>query len=293
MHALQSWVDATISATVATGAVTTHMNPTNGHVPFSVVLTPFVGTYCIESNWPYGELWLVDSVARRATLSTCVMNTENKHIAGQLGAFAAASRAIAAPSIALKNGMLFRAMSSCAAEWVDEVGMRNGQFDRTVLATRHGLKACQVMPVKIFAGQCVAVLVFADVERRAFEVSAMEKLREHVAIIAHRYSLFLYNSEATAAKAIQTRRSVVMDAVQEAATIPIQCRAHPTSTARAGGKVEVETPPLTPTPVGSHTRAAVRRFHATARVPVPVPQALSPPIRSQTDGQATLHYGNR
>lgn len=204
---LHLWVDHTI-ATVATIMLAEmgKKNPASKNVapptrnslqvPLSTVLDPFIRLHCVNSQWPYGELWTVDVKSKRAYLSACVVNTDDEHVEEQLKAFEIASRTSATVSPTLGPGALLRTALSCSEEWIDEHGIKNGQFERGDLKKTYGIKTVQMMPVSFVSPRrCVAILVFADVRNRPFSVANSDKLRHHVTVITQRYIQYLHNME--------------------------------------------------------------------------------------------------
>lgn len=184
--ALESWIDSTILE-LSSKRATKKRNEPRRPVQLSEVLKSFVDIYLTDSEWKYGEVWEVDAHLKNVSLAFSIVNSEKSMVTQRLQAFGKASEKLVDTILKSRNGMLFRGISSCAPEWVDEYGLEIGQFERGALAQSHGLKTIQSMPVTSSGKHCAAMLIFGDVERRPFNVFKMEKLKDYVVTIARRH----------------------------------------------------------------------------------------------------------
>lgn len=204
---LQRWVDQTITSVAAKMSLTlknkgSRAKPTaliaskTARVSLLSILEHFLHLYCANAEWPYGELWTVDTKSQRTAFSASVINTSNADIRDQLQAFESASRKNEDLSAELEHGPLLRAVISCSEEWIDEYGLVNGQFERGDLSKSYGVKTVQIMPVTLATPRkCLAVLLFADVRRRPFSITEMETLRSHLSTLTIRHTQYVQSFE--------------------------------------------------------------------------------------------------
>lgn len=198
----------------------------SSNINVGMVLQPFIGLYCMSHGWPYAEVWLVqhqDNAPPVLSLSGCVYNVEDHDLAQRLEGFAEESRvALLDQGSALSGGVLHRVSLSGAPEWLTDFRTADdandtGSYlksenlsnhgvqsciskDRTSLARKWGLRTALVIPSMELSSKtsgqgnespCDAVVFLGDLESRLFNMTELEKLREHLGVIHEEYKRFL------------------------------------------------------------------------------------------------------
>ena len=185
--ALTQWINNAI----ATAASCMKRDARTEPVPLTAILEPFLGLYCVKKNWTYGELWLVDSTKKQASLASCVFNSDDNDILKRLDSFATESRSRYLVPSKLSAGIISRAAVCHRPEWLEQPASDRAIFSRADIASSSGVCIVQSIPIVLGKNQCSAVMLFADVNPHTFSTTDMDVANEYADVLSEGYVQYL------------------------------------------------------------------------------------------------------
>lgn len=155
--------------------------------PLPALLDAFGALYARKHSWKYAEVWAPQGPALAlAFASVC------GPAAPQLGAFAARARELPPPPPGAR-GLVQRAAAAQRAEWLPAPRDDPAAFARAGLAAQAGIEVALAVPVRTRDGgpTPVAVLLFADVEERAYSTADVAALSDFANLVADTHASFV------------------------------------------------------------------------------------------------------